>query len=111
MKQRFKDKINHPMYGKNHSIKTRNLISKKTKGHLNPMYGKQHTKTTKKILSLCKSKYIVKLYDINVNLLLTFNNNVELAYYLSIHKCTVGKYIKSQKLFQNKYYFKKEKRD
>jgi group I intron endonuclease len=110
MKQRLKDKTNHPMYGKKHSIKTKNLVSKKAKAQLNPMYNRQHTKTTKKILSLCKSKYIVQLYDINVKLLLTFNNNVELANYLSINKSTVGKYIKSQKLFQNKYYFKREKK-
>jgi len=74
------------------------------------MYDKNHTENTKKILSLIKSKYLVELYDINMNLISTFNNNVELAQYLSINKCTVGRYIKSQKPFYGKYYFKKRKK-
>lgn len=42
----------NPMYGKHHSIKTRELISAKTNnvGENNPMYGKHHSETTKKIL-------------------------------------------------------------
>lgn len=84
---------------KNHSVQTKNLISQRTKRTLNPMYGKNNTENTKQILSLLKSKNIVELYDINMNLLSMFNYNVELAKYFYIIKSTVGRYIKSQKLF------------
>lgn len=106
MKLRFADKSQHPMYGKNHSDYTKSLISLKTTGILNPMFLKKHKDCSKKLMSIKKSKNIVELYDINFNLLMLFNNNVELAKYLSISKSTVGRYIKSGKLFNNKYYIK-----
>jgi group I intron endonuclease len=70
------------------------------------MFLKKHKDSTKKLISMKKSKNIVELYDIDFNLLISFNNNGELANYLSIHKTTVGRYIKSGKLFKGEYYFK-----
>jgi group I intron endonuclease len=81
------------------------LISKP--GILNPMYGKQHTEQSKIKMSVARSQYIVHLLDMYNVLLNTFNNNVELAAYLNTHKSTVGRYIKSGKLYNNKYIFKK----
>lgn len=52
MIERYKDKNNHPMYGKKHSEETLKLISKP--GELNPMYGKKHSEGSKKIMSVKK---------------------------------------------------------
>lgn len=49
MKERLKDKTNHPMYGKTHSKETLKLISKP--GKLNPMFDKKHSEETKQIIS------------------------------------------------------------
>jgi hypothetical protein len=54
----------------------------------------------------------VELYSLNNNLLKTFNNNVELATYLKISltpprgATTIGRYIKSGKMYNKMYYFK-----
>jgi group I intron endonuclease len=105
MKLRLKNKSNHPMFGKSHSRFALSKISKP--GKLNPMYGKTHSIDTKLKMSIAKSKTPLGLYDINNNLIKTFINQVELANYLSINKSTVGRYLKSEKLFLNKYYIKK----
>lgn len=47
---RYVNKLNHPMYGKNHNEFTLSLISKP--GKLNPMYGKSHNINTRKLISL-----------------------------------------------------------
>jgi group I intron endonuclease len=104
MKERFKEIENHPMFNKTHTQETKHLISKP--GELNPMYAKKHTEETRLLMSLRKSKNIVALYDINNNLVKEFNNNVELANFLKIHKTTIGRYIKSGKIWNNQYYFK-----
>lgn len=56
MIERFKDKNNHPMYGKTHSEEARVLISKP--GELNPMYGKTHSKESKQIMAMKKNKFL-----------------------------------------------------
>lgn len=53
MKNRFLIKSNHPMFGKKHSIET------------------------KEKMSLVKSKIPLGLFDINNNLILTFKNQIE----------------------------------
>lgn len=91
MKEFYKDKNNHPMFGKNHTKEA--LISKP--GKLNPMFSRKHNEDTKKILALKQSKYEngVGIFDLEDNLLHRFNNNVELAKHLNISKVTVGKYL------------------
>lgn len=61
----------------------------------------------KKKISLSLSKTTIGLYDINNNLVKTFINQVVLAQELVVTKSTISKYIKSKKLFQNKYYIRK----
>lgn len=53
------------------------------------------------------NKLDVGIYDLNFNLVKNFKNNVELAKYLNISSTTVGKYIKTGKIFKFLYYFKK----
>lgn len=103
---RYKDKKNHPFFGKTHTKETKNLISKP--GAANPMFGKKHSEKSKLLMSIKKNKSPngVGLYDLNLNLLEKFNNNVELAKYLNISKTTVGRYIVSGKVYNSKYYIK-----
>jgi hypothetical protein len=57
-------------------------------------------------MSAAKSKNTVEVYNINGKLVNCFPNAVITVKWLNIHKTTVGRYIKSQKLYDNKYYFK-----
>lgn len=104
MKLRYKDKTNHPMFGKNHDSFALSKISKP--GKLNPMFGKNHFTKTKLKMSISKSKVFVGLYDINNNLIKTFFNQVELSKFLKLNKSTIGRYLKSKKLILNKYFIK-----
>lgn len=106
MLDRFKDKSNHPMYGKKHTKESLKLISKP--GELNPMYGKLHSEETKSKLSdrMSKHPYGVGIYDLNDNLIVKFKNNVELSKYLNISRVTVGKYLNSGIIYKNQYRFK-----
>lgn len=85
----YKDKNNHPMYGKTHTEEALTLISKP--GELNPMFGlwfslwsktkgktRKHGEATKVAMSEKKNKYAlgVGLDDLNDNLILKFKNNV-----------------------------------
>ncbi len=81
------------MFGKNHTKEALALISKS--GELNPMFDKKHSEETKTLISKKMSKYSsgVGLYDLDDNLILKFNNNVELAKHLNISRVTVGKYL------------------
>ena len=106
MVKQFKDINNHPMYDKKHSDEILKLISKL--GKLNPMYGKKHSDETKKAISINKSKYLegVGIFDLNNNLIKKFNNNTEIANYLSISKVTVSKYLNNNLIFKYMYKFK-----
>ena len=112
----YKDKNNHPSpylsffrdrgFGKTHTEEALGLISKP--GELNPMFGKKHSEATKASMSEKKNKYPlgVGIYDLEDNLILKFNNNVELAKYLGISKVTVGKYLNSGLVYNKTYRFK-----
>jgi len=102
----YKNKENHPMYGKTHTKKALALISKP--GNLNPMYGKKHSEESKSKISKSMSKYPlgVNIYDLNNNLLSKFNNNTELARHLGISKVTVSKYLNKSLVYKDLYCFK-----
>lgn len=57
-------------------------------------------------MSKTKSKRPLGLYDADNNLIKTFANQVELAAEFNKHKCTINKYVKSKKLFLEKYYIR-----
>lgn len=106
MVEYYKDKSNHPMFGKTHTKEAIALISKP--GELNPMFGKKHNEVTKTIMSDKKNKYPlgVGIYDLDDNLLYKFKNNVELAKHMDISKVTVGKYLNSGLVYNKTYRFK-----
>lgn len=107
MKEFYKDKNNHPMFGKKHTAEALALISKP--GKLNPMFGKKHSDKTKSLISKRLSKYPlgVGIFDLNDNLGLKFTNNTELAKYLNISKVTVAKYLNKGLVYRNMYRFKR----
>lgn len=106
MVEYYKNKENHPMFGKTHTKIALALISKP--GELNLMFGRKHSEVTKFILSKRKNKYAlgVGIYDLDNNLISKFNNNVELAKHLDIFKVTVGKYLNSGLVYNKTYRFK-----
>lgn len=98
--------IAHNNLGYKHSEETKLKISKP--GKLNPMFGKSHSEESRAKMSKRKNKYPfgVGIFDLEGNLISTFNNNVELAIYLNISKVTVGKYLNSNLIYNNIYYFR-----
>jgi hypothetical protein len=71
------------------------------------MFGRKHSMETKLILSLAKSKISLGLFDIDSNLINSFNNQVEISKYLNISKSTVGRLLKSGKILLDKYFIHK----
>ena len=106
MSEFYKDKQNHLIYGKTHTIDAIALISKL--GVLNPMFGKKHSDKTKNLISKKLSKYPlgVGIYSLNNELISKFSNNTELAKHLGISKVTVGKYLNKDLVYNNQYRFK-----
>ena len=104
MKLRFKNKLNHPFYGKSHTNESLKLISKP--GQLNPMFGKKHSELTKDLISKKKSKP-VEVFDSSGILTYNFDNSVKAAEFFKVFKGTIGRYIKSGKLFKGLYYIKR----
>jgi group I intron endonuclease len=69
------------------------------------MFGRKHKTETLKLMS-DKRSISVSLYDNNNNYILTFRNNVSLSKFINCHKGTVGRYLKSGKLFKKTYYIR-----
>lgn len=103
MKARLINPINHPMFGKNHTLETGKFLSKS--GNLNPMFGRKHKIESIKLIS-DKRSTSVTLYNNNNNYIITFKNNVTLSKFLNCHKGTVGRYLRSGKLFKKAYYIR-----
>lgn len=97
---RFDDPTNHPMLGKSHTPEARLLISKP--GALNPMYGKHHTDATRAILSAQKAR-AVYIYDLEDKFIQAFASAKLAAEHFGVWKGTIGRYVRSGKVFQDKY--------
>jgi group I intron endonuclease len=97
MVERFQDKNSHPFWGKHHTNETKLLISKP--GETNPMYGRLHSEQSKKLISLRMRKPGVRVYNSVGSLVLAFNSNVEAAALFTLSKSTIGRYIKSGKIY------------
>ena len=106
MVERFEDITNHPFWGKNHDERSKSFISKP--GSLNPMFGKTHSAKTKDLMRSKKVKYTngVGIYDLDNNLVKSFDYASDLTIYLNVSKVSVSKYINKGLIFQGKYYLK-----
>jgi hypothetical protein len=98
--------IAHNNLGYKHTNESKLKISKP--GNLNPMYGKTHSEATKDEMRKRKNKYPlgVGIFDLEGNLISKFENNVELAKHLKISKVTVWKYLNTNLIYGNSYYFR-----
>ena len=99
---------NHPLFGKHHSIESKTKIKLATTGKNNPMFGKKHKDSSKILISKSKSKKPVFVYEIIDNkykFVSYFINAVKVAEWLGVHKTTIYRYIKSNKILNNKYLF------
>lgn len=72
------------------------------------MFGKIHSEEAKDKMRKRKNKYPlgVGILDLEGNLISKFENNVELAKYLKVSKVTVGKYLNTNLIYDNSYYFR-----
>jgi len=95
------------MHGKKHTFEALQAIRKS--GKLNLMFNKKHKIESREKISiaLSKSKTPLGLYNIEKNLVKSFKSQVELAAEFCMFKGTIGRYIKSSKLFLGKYYIRK----
>lgn len=100
LKERLANNIKTPtkgFLGQTHTVESRKKISRPKSR--NPMFGKKHSKETLDKLSLKKSTPTY-LYNENKEYFLTFKNNTQLSKFLNCFKGTVGRYIKSGKLYK-----------
>jgi group I intron endonuclease len=104
MVDRFK-KYKHPMLGKYHTSEAKENTGLQNKGEGNPMYGKKHKDSSKKLISFALSKpvYMYKLINGNCLLYNIYPNSIEVAKLLNLHKSTIGKYIKKEKIIVWKF--------
>lgn len=72
------------------------------------MYGKTHTIETRELLRKQKKKYVegVGIYDLNNNLIKSFDYARDIADYLNISKKTVSRYINKGRIYKNCYLLK-----
>jgi group I intron endonuclease len=72
------------------------------------MFGKIHSEEAKDKIRKRKNKYPLEvgIFDLEGNLISKFENNVELAKYLKVYKVTVGKYLNTNLIYDNSYYFR-----
>jgi group I intron endonuclease len=94
---------NHPLWGKKHSDETKFILSQAHKNNNNPMYGKTHSLETREKMSELKQKKVLIQDFKTKKILYTCDSITKLADFK--HKSTVGRYIKNNKIWKNKYIF------
>jgi group I intron endonuclease len=114
----------NPMYGRTHTPETRAKMSEAhiglQSGENNPMYGKTHTPETKAQMSDSKSganhpmygkvaanAMTINVYSLNGKLINSFPSQVAAANWLGVSNVNVHKYIKSGKVWNHLYTFRK----
>jgi hypothetical protein len=72
------------------------------------MFGKTDSAKTKYLMRSKKVKYpnVVGIYDLDNDLVKSFDYDSDLAIYLNVSNVTVSKYINKGLVFQGKYYLK-----
>uniref|UniRef100_UPI002237C518 GIY-YIG endonuclease n=1 Tax=Ramaria rubella TaxID=113071 RepID=UPI002237C518 len=99
----------HPMLGKTHSLRAIAKISARSRGAKNPRFGFKLTNETKSLMSE-KKKIPLYLYDLNKNLIRSFESGLEAAVFFKVHKATISKYLKPGKIIQGKYILTREQK-
>lgn len=73
------------------------------------MFGKLHKESSKQLMSRKKQKEILMQCKDTKEIIKIFKTANEIAKELNIHKTTIGRQIKSGKVFNNLFLFKKGK--
>ncbi|KAG0632578.1 hypothetical protein HOY80DRAFT_1070814, partial [Tuber brumale] len=113
LKEITKQKMSESRIGNKFSEETKNILRELKKGKISPFKGKQHSKETKlplgwhtqKMSAAIGSK--VEVLNIETNETTIYTSNYKAAEALGCSDCTVRNYIKNQKLYKGKYFFKK----
>jgi group I intron endonuclease len=92
----------HPMYGRtgaNHPSYGKVPANAFQSGANNPMYGRYGITPT--------NAMTIDVYDLDNVLVRSFTSQIEAAKWLGVSNVTVSRYIKSRKVWNNKYTFRK----
>jgi len=98
-----KSKSNNPLFGKDHSEETKELMRQKA-------LGRKHSEETKLLMST-KRGIITEVYEkseIGFKLIGSFTSARQAAKFLGISASTINKYLKSGEILKNKYKFKSQ---
>jgi len=96
-----KSKSNNPLFGKDHSEETKELMRQKA-------LGRKHSEETKLLMST-KRGIITEVYEksgTGFKLIGSFASARQAGKYLGISASTINKYLKSGEVLKNKYKFK-----
>lgn len=94
---------NNPFYGKTHSDEYKEFLKHKMSGINNHMYGKSITEFVKQVIKDTQSKPVY-LYDSDTKELISvFSSQKELIEEFNVSPKTVIKYLKSGKIWRDKY--------
>lgn len=93
---------NHPLYGKVVSLFTKVLISLTIKGENHPLYGTIRSLETREKINKARG-IIIYVYSLDNSIIHTFDSYRKIAEFFKVHHKTISRYIKSSKLFQNKW--------
>jgi len=119
--------VNHPLFGKGHSDKTRQKMSASKLGHLvteearkkmskaktgfnNSMYGKSHSEETKLRISSALSRPVF-VYSLTNSLVKEFISQKQAANWLNTSDVQIGRYVKSGKVWKGMYYLTNSLKD
>jgi group I intron endonuclease len=107
---------NHPMYGRTHTPESLAKMSDSKSGANHPMYGKSPTNAFQsgalnpmygKSGELSPVSIQVNVYSLDNVLVRSFSSQSSCSKWLGINQYTVSRYIKSGKVWNNKYLFRK----
>jgi len=99
------DKIKFPRTGKKHSKETKEKIRKSLLSLPDEKKNLIVSKETRDKISKFYSTGDIEIYDINNNLLAVFNSSRKVGQFCNMAKSTVLKYLKTGKIYKNKFYF------
>src|SRR3954468_6148263 len=106
----------NPMYGKTHTPETRAKLSEANSGANNPMYGKSgalnpmygKSGALNPMYGIVPANAMtINVYDIDNVLVRSFTSQVAAAEWLGVNQSTVSRHIKSGKVYNNLYIFRK----
>ena len=97
---------NNPMYGKTHTPESKAQMSDSKSGANNPMYGKVPANAFQ-VGNVPTNAMTIYIYSLDGKLINSFSSQVAAAKWLGVTQATVSNYIKSGKVWNKLYVFRK----